>query len=320
MSPKENYLRAIYHNCPDYVPFGNECVIRLLPPIVERPDDTGLDAWNVSWTLEEKCTTGTYPTANKHLIENLNDWKDLIKIPDIEKLDWSQVKRKSENIDRDKNLVEGFCEMGTFERCYLLMGMENALIAFYEEPVKMAELCSVIADYKVRLLRAFNETCKLDIVWYGDDWGTQTNLFIPPEIWRKTIKPATKKIYDAIKSFGAIVNQHSCGKIESIFGDMVEIGAQIWNPCQPCNNLAELKKIFGARITFFGGIDSQFVLDRPYVTPEEVRVEVRKCIDAMAQGGGYIASPSHGVPYNPILLKAMTSEIKTYGRTVYKRS
>ena len=66
-----------------------------------------------------------------------------------------------------------------------------------------------------------------------------------------------------------------------------------------------------------GGIDSQFVLGRSGVTPQEVRAEVRKRIDEMAKGGGYIASPSHSVPYDPAIVAAMQNEIAAYGRKIY---
>jgi hypothetical protein len=51
------------------------------------------------------------------------------------------------------------------------------------------------------------------------------------------------------------------------------MGADMWNPCQPCNNLAGLKRTYGQRLSFYGGLDSQFVLGRPGVTAEEVRAE-----------------------------------------------
>ena len=96
------------------------------------------------------------------------------------------------------------------------------------------------------------------------------------------------------------------------------MGANIWNPCQPCNDLARLKKLYGDKIAFAGGIDSQFILNRPGVTVAEVRAEVRRRIDEMAFGGGYIAAPSHSVPYSPEILGAMEDEIRSYGRFYYQ--
>jgi uroporphyrinogen decarboxylase len=213
----------------------------------------------------------------------------------------------------------GFVEMGLFERSYLLLGMEPALIAYLTEPQEMAAMLGAIADFKIDVVAGLHKHAQIDILWYGDDWGTQSNLFIPPAIWRQTIKPHTQRIYDRARALGIVVNQHSCGRIESIVGDMVEIGAEMWNPCQPCNDLAALKLEYGKRLTFCGGIDSQFVLGRPDVTAKEVRAEVRKRIDDLAGGGGYIAAPSHSVPYDPDILHAMHDEIATYGRQVYRK-
>ncbi len=318
MSPKENMLRVIKRDNPRWVPNGMESVIMLGPPVVERPGQDGFDAFRVHWSLEEEAEGGTYPTHGGHTIKDINKWREQITIPDVSALDWTGIEAKAREIDREQHLVQGFVEMGLFERAYLLLGMEEALIAYITEPEEMSAMLTAVADYKIALISKFHEAAKLDMVWYGDDWGTQSELFLPPDVWRRIIKPQNKRIYDCMKERGLIVNQHSCGKIESIFGDMVEIGADIWNPCQPCNDLARLKRDYGDRIAFCGGIDSQFVLARSGITPDEVRAEVRKRIDEMATGGGYIAAPSHGVPYKPEIISAMNDEIAKYGRNFYR--
>jgi uroporphyrinogen-III decarboxylase len=215
-------------------------------------------------------------------------------------------------------LISGFVEMGLFERSYLLLGMDQALIAYVTRPRLMYELLGALADYKIELIERFDDAAGLDLVWYGDDWGTQDRLFMHPDVWREVIKPHTRRIYACMKRRGILIDQHSCGRIEAIFPDVIAMGADIWNPCQPCNHLAGLKARYGGQIAFCGGIDSQFVLSRPGATAEEVRAEVRRRIDEMAAGGGYIAAPSHSVPYDPALLQAMNNEIATYGRRYYE--
>lgn len=316
MTTKENLLRAIYRNNPQWIPNGTEGQVTILPPVVERPKAAGFDSWGVEFVLEEEVEGGTYPKKDGHLIKDFANWRNEIKIPDVNNLDWNGMieEYKVDKINRKEKLVTGFIEFGIFERSYMLLGMDNALINYIIEPDEMFELAKVIADYKIKLIEKFNKIIKLDMIWYGDDWGTQRKLFMHPDIWRKIIKPQTKRIYDCIKDLNIIVNQHSCGRIEEIFSDMVEMGADMWNPCQPCNNLGMLKKKFGDKISFFGGIDSQFVLDRSGATTDDVRAEVRKRIDEMGKGGGYIANPSHGVPYRKDIIDAMNDEINTYGR------
>jgi hypothetical protein len=330
MNEKENLLRVIRHDSPEWVPNGMSCVATFGPPVIERPGDARLDDWGVKWDLEDAAQGGTYPAPGGHTVTDLSKWKNQVHIPDVDTMDWDSLvcSRTQEGervdpqsiIDRDVQLACGFVEFGVFERSYLLLGMEEALASYVTEPELMNEMAGAIADYKIRLIERFDDLVDLDMIWYGDDWGMQDNLLVPVETWRSIIKPHTKRIYDCLKDRNIIINQHSCGKIEAVFGDMVEIGADIWNPCQPCNDLAALKKSFSGRISFCGGIDSQFVLDRPGVTPDEVRAEVRKRIDELAQDGGYIAGPSHGVPYDRELIDAMNDEIAVYGRAFYAGS
>ena len=311
---KQNLLRVIHHDRPQWVPNGMESVVLVHPPVVERPALAAYDAFGVRWSYEKGAEGGTFPAHGGHTITDLRHWREQITIPDVDALNWDAVAERVADIDREECLVSGFVEMGLFERSYLLLGMDEALMASVTEPDLMAELVKVIADYKIELIERFDDVADLDLVWYGDDWGTQDRLFMRPEVWRKVIKPDTARIYDCMKRRGILVNQHSCGRIEAIVGDMVAMGADIWNPCQPCNDLAALKRQYGGQIAFCGGIDSQFVLNRPGATPEEVRAEVRRRIDEMAAGGGYIAAPSHSVPYDPALIEAMDDEIAAYGR------
>ncbi|MBL7132593.1 MAG: methyltransferase [Phycisphaerae bacterium] len=323
MKPKENLLRAIRRDGPAWVPEGLDGPVYMAnaatiwPPVVERPEQAGLDAFGVRWDLREHAEGGTFPAHGGHTIIALARWRDEITIPAVDQQDWAAVRAEADRVDRDENLVMGFVEMGLFERSYLLLGMEEALIGYMTAPDQMYELLGAIADYKIELIARFHDEVGLDMVWYGDDWGTQQGLFIPPESWRRIIKPHTQRIYDCMRRRHILINQHSCGRIEAIFADMVEIGADMWNPCQPCNDLAGLKRRYGDRIAFHGGIDSQFVLDRPGVTADEVRAEVRRCIDTLAAGGGYIAGPSHYVPRDPEIQSATKDEVETYGRMFY---
>jgi uroporphyrinogen decarboxylase len=318
LTPKDNFLRAVRRQSPEWVPYGMESVVTIRCPVVERPSTAGKDDFGVSWSFEKASEGGTYPTVGDYVITDIENWRDQARFPDVNSKDWDSVTEQVKGIDREENLVQGFCEMGLFERTYLLMGMEEALMAFYTHPDELYELCGAIADYKIELLRRYYAASKMDILWYGDDWGTQSNLFISPELWRGIIKPHTKRIYDSLKELGVIINQHSCGKIESVFQDMCEMGADMWNPCQPCNDLRMLKERYGDRICFAGGVDSQFVLANPQMAPEDVKNEVMRRINEMAlPSGGYIIAPSHSVPYDKAKLSAMETTARQYGREIY---
>jgi hypothetical protein len=317
VNARDNLLRVLRHDHPHWVPNGMEAVVTLSPPVIERPDQEGYDHFGVHWSYSADAEGGTFPTRGAHTITDLSRWREQIQLPDIEALDWSRVAAQADAVDRREFLVQGFVEMGLFERSWLLLSMEEALIAYLTEPAYMHELLVTLADYKISLIRKFHAVAKLDLLWYGDDWGTQNQLFLPPDLWRKCLKPHVGRVYACAQSLRIVLNQHSCGKIDTIMGDLVQMGMGMWNPCQPCNDLAGMKRKYGQWITFCGGIDSQFVLGRPGVTEGEVRAEVRKRIDDLADGGGYIAMPSHSVPYDPELIVAMNDEITHYGRAYY---
>lgn len=317
MTNKENYLRALLIQNPQWVPREmDKDVIRVIwNCIVERPDKAGRDVWGVEWEYDPGAEGGTYPAVGNYVITDIEKWREQVVFPDLEQADWKSAREQADAVDREQYVVEGYTEMGIFERSYLLMGMEEALMAYYTNPEEMYELAGAIADYKIDFLHRFIETIKPDSMMYGDDWGTQNNLFISPDIWRAVIRPHTQRIYECIRSHGVIVKQHSCGKIESIFGDLVEMGVQGYNPCQPCNDLAMLKQKYGDRICFCGGIDSQFVLAAPNKTPQDVQDEVcRRMNDLKGKHGGYLCGPSHDVPYDTEKLDAMMRAIEKYGK------
>lgn len=314
MTSRENMLRAIRRDAPQWVPDGMESVITVGCPVVERPERAGLDAFGVRWDYEPKAEGGTYPAPGGEVISDISCWREQLRLPDLDSFDWEAVRRRAEEIDRSEYLISGFVEMGLFERSYLLLGMEEALISYMTEPEEMKALLHALADYKIALIERYHDAVHMDMIWYGDDWGTQQNLFLPEQVWRDIIRPETQRIYDCMKRRGIMINQHSCGWIESIVGDIADMGADMLNPLQPCNDLVALKRLYGDRLCLIGGIDSQFVLHRPGVTPAEVDAEVKRRIGEMACGGGYIAAPSHSVPYDPAISSAMHDAIARYGR------
>lgn len=283
MNPRENMLRAIKNDNPEYVPNAMNDLVEVKCPVCERPIKEGYDVWGVKWAFEATAEGGTYVESGVKVIHDIENWRNELKVPDLDKVDWTYITQNwgefpldLKTMDTENKVIMGLVEMGVFERLYLLFGMEEALMNFMTHPEEMAEIAEIIADYKIDVITRFSKIVKLDMIWYGDDWGTQENLFMPVETWRQCIKPATQRIYNAIKDLGLIVNQHSCGHIEKVFDDMVDMGAEVWNMCQPCNDLGKLKKQLGNRkFCFSGGLDSQFVLNKPGATPDDVRAEVR---------------------------------------------
>ena len=137
-----------------------------------------------------------------------------------------------------------------------------------------------------------------------------------PATYREIIKPVYKKYYDFIKSkTEAKIFYHSCGNVIPLLDDFIENGVDILNPVQvsAIGNTFELKKRFGDKLVFWGGIDTQHVL--PHGSVQEVEEEVQKRIRDLAPGGGYVVASVHAIQPDvpPENIIAMADATRKYG-------
>lgn len=188
-----------------------------------------------------------------------------------------------------------------WERTWAMRTMTNIMMDMYDDPQFVDELmagletvCTAVID---RLLRDYGD--RVDAIGFSEDMGTQRGLMFSPAMWRRFLKPGQKRMYDRIRAGGKVVYVHSCGNVQPIVGELIDIGVNMLQPIQPeAMDIFALKREFGRHICFAGGISTQQTL--PYGTPQQVRDEARRCLDVMAQGGGYVAAPAKpilpGVP------------------------
>jgi uroporphyrinogen decarboxylase len=179
-----------------------------------------------------------------------------------------------------------------FERAWTMRGMENLLVDFYEQPGFVRDLFGAIGDYNLAQVDRALEY-DIDAVYFGDDWGQQHGLIMGPVLWREMIKPTLARMYGRVKSAGKHVMIHSCGDVDELFDDLIEIGLDCFNPFQPeVMDVYSLLPAYRSRLSFHGGLSTQRTL--PYGTPDDVRRETSRLIAAGA-AGGYILSPAHDV-------------------------
>ena len=136
----------------------------------------------------------------------------------------------------------------------------------------------------------------VDIIWLGDDFGTQNSLIIAPEIWREFFKPRYGRLIQAIRDVNPAVKiaYHSDGNIEQLLPEYIEVGVDILNAVQPKSmDPAHLKRRFGDKLSFWGTVDIQEVM--PFGSSEDVMEEVKLRIQTVGQSGGLIIGPSHNI-------------------------
>jgi len=209
--------------------------------------------------------------------------------------------------------VCGSYACGVYEQAKHWIGDEATMIGPYEDPGGFAELLDRITQWKANIYGAYAEA-GTDIVWMGDDLGTQRSLVMSPETYRQWYRPRHAWIVEHIRSIRPEVKIafHCCGHVTPLVRDLIEIGIDILEAVQAeAMDIAYLKREFGKDISFWGGVGAQSVLAR--TTPDEVVEGVRQTLRTMAPGGGYIAAPCHTltdeVPWQSVLAfhRAMTA-------------
>ncbi len=188
-----------------------------------------------------------------------------------------------------------------YESASCLRRMDNFLMDLSTEAAAAEALLDKLVESHMagldRLLPAVGDN--VDLIQLGDDLGTQKGPFFSVEMFRRFFKPRYRKIIEHIRRLSPhiIVFLHSCGSIYDYIPDLIEVGFQVLNPVQiGARNMEpeRLKREFGRDVTFWGGgCDTQHVLSRG--TPAEVRDHVRRNIDILAPGGGFVFNQVHNI-------------------------
>jgi uroporphyrinogen decarboxylase len=202
-----------------------------------------------------------------------------------------------------------------------IVGMENCLVLMATD----RNLAGALFDRLLELKLAFSEmalpelVALVDVVAEFDDYGTQTSQLISPRMFRQQLKPRLRRLFARIKRLApdAKLLFHSCGSVRPIIPDLIETGVEVLNPVHVRAVGMEpsaLKRDFGDALVFWGGgVDSQGVLPRG--TPQQVKDDVRRNVEALAPGGGYVFSPVHNIQADvpPQNILAMLEALETYG-------
>ena len=187
---------------------------------------------------------------------------------------------------------------GLFERAWSLRGFENFLMDMAAEEVFAEELLETITNWiltSIDLMAA----APVDAIMLTDDHAAQRGMIMGAARWRKLFKPRWKRIFDRIHHHGLYTILHMCGDTSEVVPDLIEIGLDCMESCQPeCMDIYQLKKQYGRDIRFWGGLGAQSAL--PFGTADDVRKETAHLKKEMGRGGGYILagskSPDEKVP------------------------
>lgn len=186
------------------------------------------------------------------------------------------------------------------ERAFAMQGMDVFLLNLAMEPEFAEALLWRIEALCKRLMGHFLDACgdQIDMIKIGDDLGTQESLLMSPATYRRILKPIHADLIASIRErTDAKVFFHTDGDVFDLIPDFIEIGVDVLNPIQTSAgkmaDLPELKRRFGRDLVFCGAVDTHRVL--PTGTPAEVAAEVRRVVEILGPGGGYMLSSVHTI-------------------------
>ena len=308
ITPAENYELIIQGERPLWIPSMNDIRMEMggFLPDNEARQKGGKDFFGLEWIFVPVAMGATRKPGDPY-ITDMNTWKEKITFPDVNDYRWETLR---ESLDTDDKRVSHVTILnGIFERLISFMDFDRAAMALIDEDQEAAilEFFDAQGDFYCKIVDKYVEYSNPRIFSFHDDWGSQRAPFFSPATVRKMILPSLKKVLAHIRSKGAFVEMHSCGKTEMLAPIYIEAGVQSWTP-QAMNDQKMLYDKYGDKL-FLG-------IAPPDIDPEASEEDLYAGLDEFIN---YYCQP--GKP--PVAVFAMSLEKKFHpklGEAVYKLS
>ncbi len=283
------------------------------------------DEWGIEWWKPQDG--GFYYDMRRHPLAAVDNVRDLAKYKFPDPLDPGRYEGMADRADellnqRQVAYVLGRNAPGIFEIALWMRGFENFFCDMVTNQAFAEALLDIITEIKMRYWERALALVGPNVMMVSeaDDLASQNRCLVSRELYRRLIKPRHTRLFSFIKRQARVpvkIFYHSCGAVAPLIPDLIESGIDILNPVQVSAagmDTGELKKQFGRDLTFYGGgVDTQQVLPRG--TPQQVRDEVRRRIDDLAPGGGFIFNTVHNIQADvpPENIVAMWETLREHG-------
>ena len=299
---------------------GNDCVgiAGSAPtnfPTIELDDGILLNEWGMKFIDQGIYNEFyEYPLAHASSVEDIKNYS----FPDpLSEGRFGEAQKTIDKFNKTHAIVADL-ETVFFETAWYLVGLEKLLMDMALGEKYVDVLFDKVMEINITVGKRLIQM-GADILWAGDDFGSQSNMIISPDMWRHYFKPRIREMFQEFRSVNSDVKiaWHSCGSISQIIPDFIEIGLDILNPIQPLASGMEpqyLKDSFGKELCFFGGIDIQELM--PNGTPEQIKAEVERRINILGKDGGYIIAPAHNLQNDTSVenILAFFDAVKNYSK------
>jgi len=315
VNKKENYTRTVEFNYPEWI----ICQANLMPGTWKKHREKLEDI-----VIKHPRIFGPYKKGEKDFDELTRDyqkgeytdewgchWRNLedglvgivVKGP-LE--NWQALDSfKPPDPGEQTALKHGFL----FMRLFYLRGFENMILDMVNEDPRLLKLIKILEDYNMTIVKNCIKEGG-DILWTGEDLGSQDRLMITPKYWRKYIKPSYKKLFGTARDAGLQIYLHSDGHILEIVDDLIECGVTILNPQIRANTLEGLVKVCKGKVCINLDLDRQLF---PFATPQQIDEHIKKAIDLMwMKKGGLMLSAECGPDVSLEKIEAICQSLEKY--------
>lgn len=328
MNSREIVKRAIERNYPDRIPrmldwFADETYDKYKEEIDkirhDYPDDIVMATLGKPYDFSPRTDDWYVPGVDEFGVERVHAQggvglhRKSSLLDDIEYLEtylekdfpdpWAPGRFDRAEMLRDKNpdkYIVGHWWQGLFESVAELRGMENYLCDLIVDNDRIMKLERRLCDFWKEIIKGFAKV-GVDGIFFSDDVGDQRSMILSPKLWRDNLKPLYKEMIDTAHEKGLHIILHTCGNVTPIIPDLIEIGLDVIHPIQPhCMDAKETADKFKDKISFFGGIDVQYLM--PKATPGEIEDEMRLIKEIFSMDkGGFIYAPANSImPETPL--------------------
>jgi uroporphyrinogen decarboxylase len=301
--PLDSYLTNRISHAAMLTALGNDVVgigstAPSSQPTRSRPDGLLEDEWGFVYR-QVPHPFGTYQEIVGRPLQGIRTATELARyrLPDPAAPGRFDIARDRVDHYGQTHALLGIVECTVFEMAWNLVGLEPFLADMAQGRDYVGPLLDSVADYSTSIGLALIEL-GADAVLTGDDIGMETGPMISPRMWREWLKPCLQRVFDAYRAASpdVLIAYHTCGSVLPFLDELIEMGVQVLNPIQVTAqgmDAAWLKRTYGHRLAFCGGVDQREVL--PHGTPGDVEQEVRRRIGELGPGGGYLLAPTHDI-------------------------
>lgn len=351
MTPRENMLRALRRQDPEYVPWGMDLCDSLKKKLFEErgaedfysyyelpyryvwlqptrlngqydgcyaPGSLPENAWIDEWGVGHVPAGLAHFSSMRHPMENFTTAKEVWDFPAPDFLAdyrWEGVAEQVRKI-KEAGYLAAYTAIQVFEPAWYLRGLENMLVDLYEEneigKACLERVCRIQEQVSAKIAEM-----GVDLIVFGDDVGTQKSMMMSKDIWHDQIRFTMERCIAAAKRVNpdVLAYYHSDGNILDIIPELIEVGVDVLNPIQPeCMDPVEVKEMYGDRLSFWGTIGTQTTM--PFGSAQEVAETTRRMIETVGKGGGLVIAPTHLLePEVPLEnIDAFYRTVRQYGK------